>query len=90
MLFQQENEKEENNFYKVRQIELKTKLEGLHVDPEWQIIARKIQDSQVNSVPEHLKDLYERSKTNITEDEKRRVVICSLITRTHFHVTNGI
>ena len=58
--------REKNNFYKVRRIDNETKTEGLHVDPESPGIARKIKESQVKNVPEHLKDLYGRSITNLT------------------------
>ncbi|MCG7869970.1 MAG: reverse transcriptase, partial [Candidatus Thiodiazotropha taylori] len=73
VLFQQENEKEKGNFYKVRRIDIEAKIEGLHVDPEAPGKERKIKESQVKSVPGHLKDLYDRSTENLNEEEKQRV-----------------
>ncbi|MEW8546417.1 MAG: reverse transcriptase family protein, partial [Candidatus Thiodiazotropha sp.] len=73
VLFQQENEKEENNFNKARRIVIERKTEELHEDPELIGVTRKVEESQVESVPEHLKDLYDRSTENLTKDEKQRV-----------------
>ncbi|MCG8077974.1 MAG: retroviral-like aspartic protease family protein, partial [Candidatus Thiodiazotropha taylori] len=73
VLFQQESEKEENNFYKVRRIGLEAEKEGFYIDPQSSCVTRKVKEDLLQSVPEHLKDLYDRSTVNLTEDEKQKV-----------------
>lgn len=90
MLFQQENEKEKGNFYKVRRIDIEAKTEGLHVDSEAPGKERKIKESQVK-VFLNISKIYMigRQKTSMKRRNKE-LLICSPITRTRFHVTNGI
>ena len=59
VLFRQEDEKEESNFHKVRS--------------KNQDIPKKINEGQVKSLPEHLKDLFHRSTKDLTDAEKESV-----------------
>ena len=71
VLFQQENETEETNFQKVRRIVIENRTD---VSEETDVsTARKTTKGQGKSVPEHLEDLYLRSTTDLTDEERERL-----------------
>ena len=72
ILFEKETEDEEENYSKVRRIALESKTSTLNLDSEVDI-AREARKRQVSNAPEHLKDLFQRSTTNLSESEKERV-----------------
>lgn len=72
ILFEKETEDEEENYSKVRRVALESKASTLNLDSEPDI-AREARKRQVSNAPEHLKDLFQRSTTNLTESEKERV-----------------
>ena len=71
VLFQQENETEETNFQKVRRIVIENRTD---VSEETDVsTARKTTEGQGKSVPEHLEDLYLRSTTDLTDEEREKL-----------------
>ena len=72
VLFEKETEDEEENYSKVRRIALESKISTLNLDSEVDI-AREARKRQVSNAPEHLKDLFQRSTTSLSESEKERV-----------------
>ena len=72
ILFEKETEDEEENYSRVRRIALESKTSTLNLDSEVDI-AREARKRQVSNAPEHLKDLFQRSTTNLSESEKERV-----------------
>ena len=72
ILFEKETEDEDENYSKVRRIALESKTSTLNLDSDPDI-TREARKRQASNAPEHLKDLFQRSTTNLSENEKERV-----------------
>ena len=72
ILFEKETADEEENYSKVRRIAFESKTSALDLVSEPDI-AREARKRQVSDAPEHLKDLFQRSITNLSESKKERV-----------------
>ena len=72
VLFQQEDETEETNFHKVRRVNFASRTEAVKQEPEVEI-ARNLMEGQGKSIPDHLKDLVQRSTAELSDIEKEKV-----------------
>ena len=73
ILFEQENQTEKNNFYKVRRVDIGSKKDEDFSHEISQNIQQSIKDKSDVSVPEHLQDLFDRSTKDLNESEKERI-----------------
>ena len=73
ILFEQENQTEKNNFYKVRRVDIGSKIDEDFSHEISQNIRQSIKDKSDVSVPEHLQDLFDRSTKDLNESVKERI-----------------
>ncbi|MCG7868952.1 MAG: DDE-type integrase/transposase/recombinase [Candidatus Thiodiazotropha taylori] len=72
VLFQQEDETAETNFHKVRRVNFAGRTEAVKQEHEVEI-GRNLKEGQDKSIPDHLKDLFQRSTVELSDIEKEKV-----------------
>ena len=68
-LAHQEDSKEKGNFSSIRRIQLKTKDDTLP-NAEGVEQSKRIQETDLGQLPEHLTDLYDRASADLGKDEQ--------------------